>query len=209
MYQLREYCSSRLHINQVGGVKSRSILDNVLRLHFEKVKFGNDAHAMFIDFKGAFSNLPREWALNEIIKRKALDEDGVMLLKFLYQETTIKMGSKEVKLTKGVPMGFLSSPSVFAIGLEKLLEMLDEAGIISLLYCDDLAIVGTKSHLLTAKKIIDKFYAMTKFEISNSKSAVVKLSRKNKKLDYAKFFDPLPYQDEYKYLGTIITRSNN
>ena len=92
---------------------------------------------MFIEFRRAFSNLPQEWALKEIIERKALDSNHLMLLKFLYQETTIKMGSKEVKLTKGVPMGFLSSPSVFAIGLEKLLEMLDEKGLISLLYCDD------------------------------------------------------------------------
>ena len=193
MHQLRDYCSNKLHINQVGGVKNRSILDNVLRLHLEKVKFGKDAHAMFIDFRGAFSNLPREWALNEIINRRALDKNGLMLLRFLYQETTIKMGSKEVKLTKGVPMGFLSSPSVFAIGLEKLLEMLDEKGLISLLYCDDLAIIGSKNDLLKAKKIIEDFCSLTKFEISHKKSAVVKLSRKNKKLDNKKFWEPLPY----------------
>ena len=87
--------------------------------------------------------------------------------------------------------------------------MLDEKGLISLFYCDDLAIVGSKSNLITAKKIIDEFYAMTKFEILNKKSAVVKLSRKNKKLDDERFWDPLPHQEEYKYLGTVITRSNN
>ena len=58
------------------------------------------------------------------------------------------MGSKTVKLTKGVPMGFLSSPAVFGIALESLLDKMDLKKIISLLYCDDLVLVGRICHLL-------------------------------------------------------------
>ena len=132
-----------------------------------------------------------------------------MILKFLYQETTVRMGSKDVKLTKGVPMGFLSSPAVFGIALETLLEMLEKEKITCLLYCDDLAIVGDTHQLMRAKKIIDNFCSITKFEISDPKSAVVKLARKNVKQDNPRLWKPLPYLDEYKYLGTVVNRFNN
>ena len=132
-----------------------------------------------------------------------------MILKFLYQETVVRMGSKDVKLTKGVPMGFLSSPAVFGIALETLLEMLEKEGITCLLYCYDLAIIGDTQHLLRAKKIIDNFCSMTKFEVSDPKSAVVKLARKNVKQDNPRLWRPLPYLDDYKYLGMIVNRFNN
>ena len=79
MVQLRDYCSNKMNYGQVGGVRGKSIMNNILRLHFEKVKFGKTAHAMFIDFVGAFSNLPRVLALNELKRRNALDDDGLMI----------------------------------------------------------------------------------------------------------------------------------
>ena len=209
MVQLRDYCSNKMNYGQIGGVKGKSIMDNILRLHFEKVKFGKNAHAMFIDFVGAFSNLPRVFALNELRRRNALNDEGLMILRFLYQETVVQMGSKTVKLTKGVPMGFLSSPAVFGIALESLLDKLDWKKIISLLYCDDLVLVGQTYHLLNGWKILREFCQDTHFEISAPKSAVLKLSRLSKKHDNPRLFRPLPYSQEYRFLGIMITRNNN
>ena len=62
MPQLRNYCSNKLNLGQIGGVTGRSIQDNILRMHLEKAKFGKYAHVMFVDFVAAFSNLPRKWA---------------------------------------------------------------------------------------------------------------------------------------------------
>ena len=209
MDQLRNYCSNKMNFGQVGGVRGKSIMDNILRLHFEKVKFGKNVHAMFIDFVGAFSNLPRVFALNELKRRNALDENGLMILRFLYQETVVQMGSKTVRLTKGVPMGFLSSPAVFGIALESLLDKMDINKIISLLYCDDLVLVGQTSHLLSGWKILNEFCRETHFEISAPKSAVLKLGRLSSKYDNPRLFRPLPYSQEYRFLGIMITRNNN
>ena len=164
---------------------------------------------MFIDFVGAFSNLPRQFAIEALQKKEVLNKNGMMIQKFLYQETVVKMGSKTVKLTKGVPMGFQSSPAIFAISLEPLLEMLDKEGLISLLYCDDQAIIGTPSQLLRAQKILEEFCNISKFKISNPKSGVVKLARLNVKQDNHKLWEPIPWQESYKYLGTLVTRANN
>ena len=170
---------------------------------------------MFIDFVGAFSNLPRKFALDILKEKGALDEDGLMILKFLYQNTVVQFGSKKVKLTKGAPMGFLSSPAVFGIALEKLLEMLDKEGIICLLYCDDLVVVGTRSDILLAQKILNEFSFLSKFEVSGPKSGIVKLARLSKKKDghplWKEYFEwkPLPWLESYKYLGTLVTRADN
>ena len=77
--QFRNYCSNKLNLGQIGGVKGRSILDNILRLHFEKVKFGKNAHIMFIDFVGAFSNLPRQFAIEALQKKEVLNKNGMMI----------------------------------------------------------------------------------------------------------------------------------
>ena len=106
-------------------------------------------------------------------------------------------------------MGFLSSPAVFGIALESLLDKMDINKIISLLYCDDLVLVGQPSHLLSGWKILNGFCRDTHFEISAPKSAVLKLGRLSKKYDNPSLFRPLPYSLEYRFLGIMVTRNSN
>ena len=106
-------------------------------------------------------------------------------------------------------MGFLSSPAVFGIALESLLDKMDLKKIISLLYCDDLVLVGRICHLLDGWKVLKEFCMDTHFEISAPKSAVLKLGRLSKKFDNPSLFKPLPYSLEYRFLGIMINRNNN
>ena len=55
-------------------------------------------------------------------KKSILTGEKMDLLQFIHEKTVVVIGKREIKTNKGVPQGNISSPILFNIATEDLLE---------------------------------------------------------------------------------------
>lgn len=123
---LQTYGIIRLNKNQVGFVANRSTADNVVRLYLECQKHKNEGYVIFVDFSSAYDTIQRKKLYEILHTKRILNESKIQILKFVHQNLRIKLGNKDCNIERGVPQGCTTSPMLFNIYTEELLELLEE-----------------------------------------------------------------------------------
>lgn len=73
-------------------------------------------------------------------RREILDSEQMQLLEFIHSNMRIDIGDKSITTSRGVPQGLTTSPILFNIFVEPILEELEQADIFGAMYADDLLI---------------------------------------------------------------------
>ena len=119
---------------------------------------GKDENAclLFIDFSTAYDKVLRSKLYQNMDSKKILNSNQMKLLRFIHKNITINYKKKTCQPETGVPQGCLTSPSLFNIYIEDLLDMfpLDQVIMFILAYADD--IVFLIKYEYNIAKVINK-----------------------------------------------------
>jgi hypothetical protein len=97
---------------------------------------------VFFDFSSAYDTVNRE-KLYEMLRIKGiLNQHDIELLEFIHYNLRIDIGGKSITTSRGVPQGLTTSPILFDIYVEGILENLQKANHFSRMFADDLACVA-------------------------------------------------------------------
>ena len=205
--------------------KKRSCTDHVFVLNSivkNRLNFGSDTFAAFLDLRKAFDYVNRDVLLYKIY---AMGIDGKMYksIKSLYENT-----KASVKLSKGlftdwfetpsgVKQGDTLSPTLFSVFINDLFLHVDRlrCGIVindrhisMLLYADDIVILAESEANL--QKMLDaaaEWCSKWLLEINDKKSQIMHFRRKrNKRSDFnfSMGDSALQYTENYEYLGVYF-----
>lgn len=205
---LRKYGTQRLNRNQVGFILGRSTLDNLVRLHFEckKIKKG---FMIFIDLSSAYDRVNRKilyWILEQ---KEILNIEERQIIKFLHSNISVKVGSQQCKTERGVPQGLMTSPMLFNIFIESLLDKMDSAGIVTLAYADDLVmVVKNEIEVRIAINILEEWTEESSMKINREKSGIIEMCRR-KTFEIGDNIKGYKFLKSYKYLGVDLEGKNN
>lgn len=70
-------------------------------------------------------------------RKKILKPSSLELLKFIHRNLRISIGGREVTTSRGVPQGLATSPALFDIYTESILEKLSNGSVFGLMFADD------------------------------------------------------------------------
>ena len=79
-------------------------------------------HIVFLDLSSAYDHVERD-RLYEILKeKKVMPENKIKLLQFIHCNLVTTFGSSQVTTNTGVPQGLSSSPMLFNLYTENIIE---------------------------------------------------------------------------------------
>jgi retron-type reverse transcriptase len=114
-----------------------------------------------------------------LIKKRILTKEEVKLLEFIHSNIRIEMGSKSVTTSKGVPQGLTTSPLLFDIYVEQLLENMQRRNIFCRMYADDqVCLVEGRDEAIKAIEGIKADTKMLKLTVNIKKSGVLIMKRR-------------------------------
>jgi hypothetical protein len=178
----------------------------------------------FIDFQQAYDSIPRD-KLWKHLHRCQMPQHLILILQDLYHmdEYTLVDGDKmaSVQPLYGVKQGCPLSPLLFAIylndvdsvadGVQGALTAIPNFMVTHLLFADDLVFVANRQANLQALLNNLKEYATEKSLVVNTqKSQVICFNSRTDNLPTFLYDgSPLPYTDQFKYLGMMFDRNIN
>jgi hypothetical protein len=98
---------------------------------------------MFIDFKSAYDSVTRQKLGEMLLRKRILSHQKLRILEFIHHNLRVSLGTNEVTTSRGVPQGLTTSPLLFNIYVEDILERMDRENIFTAMYADDLVCVTT------------------------------------------------------------------
>jgi hypothetical protein len=100
-------------------------------------------HVIFIDFKSAYDSVTRQKLGEMLLRKRILSHQKLRILEFIHHNLRVSLGTNEVTTSRGVPQGLTTSPLLFNIYVEDILERMDRENIFTAMYADDLVCVTT------------------------------------------------------------------
>lgn len=203
MPKLQSYGVRRLNPSQIGFVQKRSVTDNIIRLHVEAKKYQNSGYLLFLDFSSAYDTINRKLLYQRLKDKQVLADEEIEIIKFIHSNIRIKLGGKKCHTETGVPQGLMSSPILFNVFVEDLLDKLDQFGITTLAYADDFALIlKDKDSVKKSIEFIQSWSRENSMILNKQKSGIVSLVGKRKRnLIEDNEIEGVPIVDSYKYLG--------
>lgn len=200
---LKNYGRARLNPSQIGFVESKSTLDNIVRLNMEYKLHKKSGFLIFIDFSQAYDTINREKLYRRLNDRKILPVCKIQLIQFIHENLVIKLGNKTCKTERGVPQGLMTSPMLFNIYIETLIDELTQAQIITLAYADDIVLViENERGIKPAIDLLEKWADLNSMKINKAKCGIIQLNKKGRKAaQQQEIFGGYPLVKSYKYLG--------
>eukprot|EP00917_Polyrhabdina_sp_WS-2016_P007910 GHVP01017700.1.p1 GENE.GHVP01017700.1~~GHVP01017700.1.p1 ORF type:complete len:611 (-),score=96.34 GHVP01017700.1:1993-3825(-) len=225
LYIMERDCPGMLqhHSDQAGFVKGKSTTRQLLRLRLnvDQAKRRREPFfAALLDIRKAFDTIPVKWLLEQARKRAVelgspIANSVITLLENWYS-TPMKIkdpnNDLSVRVVKGVPQGGVLSPWLFNIGVDLLLQSLEEiheeSGTQTLAFADDLCLLGSKPESL--QKLLNRCeawisgwggrFAPNKCEVINF------VGVKNPQLEIHGQIIKGTNEEGAKYLGRVINR---
>ncbi len=160
------------------------------------------------DYKAAYDSVDREILYQRLERTKALSEQQVSLLKFIYNNIRITLGNSTITTSKGVPQGLCTSPILFNLYSQPILYELQSAGIFARMYADDLiCICKDKVEAGRAISITARVSNALKLKLNPKKSGILMMFSNQPRKPAEGHIGGIPYTQYYKYLGTTIDRT--
>ncbi len=127
MEHLRKYAVKRLHRAQYGFCPQAGIDEckgEVFREALRRKKEDPETQhcALFVDYSSAYDRVDRNKLYSYLEARSILPPHVLLLLKFLHSSLEYSLGEDSCRATNGVPQGMTTSPMLFDIYTESLLE---------------------------------------------------------------------------------------
>lgn len=173
----------------------------------------------YIDFQGAFDSLPTETIL-ESARRKGVSEWTVDWLENMLKTRSIKpTASRDLcwyRPTQGTPQGAVTSPILFSLSLDSLLQKLKQEHLDCIAFADDVCIIvsGNKGlgilndRIRRAVKIIEEWCSGSGLKINADKTQLMLFTRMKKinssQLSVSVGGKKLEVVREAKYLGVTF-----
>lgn len=196
--------------NQIGFEEGFGCLINLLRLVREAKTLRKANKTVFIllsDFKGAFDSLIHlllfEKMANYKIKAEIINTLKLLLSSLRLMITQDKTKT-EINQNRGVGQGMKSSPAVFNLYMNDLIDMLERIASTTLGYADDLS--NLTNSIETLRKLINlirKWGEQNEILLNNSKSGVIIIEGNNNNWQMDSI-EGIPIVESYKYLGVVI-----
>jgi len=141
---------------------------------------------LFIDFSTAYDKVIRQILYWIIKNKKILNETKLQLLQFIHQNIGINFRNKKCTPETGVPQGCLTSPSLFNIYIEELLDQIiikfNDGTVLILAYADDLVfLIEYEKDVERVINMITKWAKINNMVINYKKSAIMPIFLTKKK----------------------------
>lgn len=171
----------------------------------------------FLDIEGAFDNTSHK-AVEKALERRKVNTTALRwvgeLLGTRRAETQVGQNTITVKTTRGCPQGGVLSPLLWSLVIDELLEELNNHGIDSQGYADDIVIIARGKFEETLCDIIQSGLKTTKewctkvgLSLNPRKTTVVPFTRK-RKLQHIRPIklngEEIMLEKEVKFLGVIL-----
>ena len=185
-------------------------------------EYNKDLYQIFIDFQQAYDSIHRP-SLWNILREFNIPEKLISLIKACYvnSKCVVKVGGKETEefdVLSGLRQGCILSPVLFNLVMEKIVRgslnlpgaRLSTGNIGILAYADDVVMVaenmGEINNMFTP---FQETASRAGLICNESKTAVMKMSRRVNRGNVQAGNLNLQYTDKFKYLGAIVTEGNN
>ena len=167
------------------GFKSNSSTEDALQRLRELVAQGNEKYtlALLFDISGAFDNV--WWPdIFVALKRRNCPKNIYWLMRNYFEDRTVKIVGNykeaEKRVSKGCPQGSVLGPSCWNLIFDDLLIMLENRGIETIAYADDLLVVihgRSRKDLENAGQetasMVENWCKLHKLELSRKKSEMI------------------------------------
>ena len=218
--RLQTVCTqfSFLKREQAGFMSSGECLGQVTTLLecCQRRKFKNENTILcFLDLKKAYDMVPHQKLINKLIK-KQLGDKFVGFIKSMYSNTKMKVRIGDLKsdsfeYKRGVRQGCPTSPLLFNIYIDDLLDSMDPIrveglleGFRGLMFADDTVIAANDFNDLEHKlALVEQWMVDNGMEVNPSKCGVM-IIKANDDIDIHKVQyrgEEIPLVDSYVYLG--------
>ena len=213
---------------QIGFQKKARPADHlfVLKNIFDKYLCqGKKVYTCFVDFQKAYDNVWRTGLYYKLLKH-GIDLQMVKLIKDMYEKTSqvIRMNTKvtkPLKTYKGVRQGCVLSPHLFNIFINDLPGIFDDScrpvengnkNLSCLMFADDIVLLAeSKEGLQTCLNKLEGYAKDWKMTVNKKKTKVMIIQNRGKMpaIDITYEGQRLEVVDNYKYLGTIVSRTGS
>ena len=215
MDKIEEHVNNNNIINkkQTGFIKGLGCDINLIRLRTRaadaiEVKNNEEKYILFVDLKQAYDSVNHK-LLIEKMKKLNFPLEVINTVKKIYSSTRMRMNTihDPILVNRGLLQGGITSPYLFNIYINDLVDELDKNAFEVLAYADDLAIICTGyDELINVMNILDKWSMENEIKINKKKSGI--LIFKNNRKNY-KFINDYPVKSFYRYLGVRIDDNLN
>jgi len=212
--KLNEYLLNKMMKEQTGFVPGFGTHVNIRKLirEIKRYRKNDKMIVIFIDYKSAYNTVNRQILYKRIKDKKILDEDELSFLESLHSLIHYKCKDQIHYYQNGVPQGSMTSPALFDIYSEILLEhikiLFPEISIYA--YADDMAFILNESIVTRFTTELRKMSKQLNLTINESKSGIMRITKnKTKQPETIETLDGFPYVDSYKYLGITISCNGN
>ena len=227
MNRIKPQIEEILADEQAGFRKGRSTVEQILNIKLiceKNAEYQNETYHNFIDFKKAFDRVWQK-ALWSTLRKHRIDNDMMNLIESLYthaQSSVLLNGQLGdwFFITVGVRQGCLLSPTLFLIFLEHIMlnalvnwkssESIGGRELSNLRFANDIDLIAGSAEEL--QRLTNRLYEETRklgMEISAEKSKVMGNMAQTGNLKIMLATNQLEEVDQFKYLGSIITKSND
>ena len=206
---------------QCGFTPGRSTLHNVDQLvslitrakdyaraerrRTKKVASRNRQFVVFVDLKKAFDSVDRR-KLVATLQKKGFDPLLVGTISNMLTGTVMNYEGQPTETFVGVPQGAITSPTLFNVYIDGLVDQLAAANTRTLAFADDIAFFAKDRKELDASfKAIEDWSARYGIHMNCAKSGVmaVRVDRRTPMLPVEKVRG-VPVVSQYKYLGLVL-----
>lgn len=196
------------------GTEEQVFLLQSLRAGQAKMK-GKKMYTAFLDIRKAFDTVNHKKLL-QVLQNKGATPEFLNIVRVMLVERKVSLGDELIAMMKGTPQGSPSSPLLFILFIDPLIERLRvctgipltaEENLQSLFFADDIALCAETIEDLQRMLIIcDEWASEYNITFNAAKSEVMQLTgKKEKEKPEVKLGGkPLKWVTEFKYLGMMI-----
>jgi hypothetical protein len=177
--KLNNYLVNNMMREQTGFVPEIGTSVNLRRLVRQIKQFTKKDKKVliFIDYKSAYNTVNRKILYERVKKKNILNADELSFLECLHSHIHYECNNEKFFLDNGVPQGSMTSPALFDIYSEILLEHMRESfpDISMFAYADDLAFIINENALGIFMKELRLMSTQLNLIINESKCGIMRL----------------------------------